>query len=390
MLMSEDDVGQAEAVSLAEAIAVPQERLAGLLTDHRRTTGFELDDIVGRSRGRFSHEELAAIERGERAIDPIELVMLLRAYQLDTDGVIPQRDGLILDLDRQLLEIGEHRVGFDSFFVDDVLNSYIGLLRNVRVIPDGTPLALRDDDLAELSLWLGPDVEDLRSRIDVLAEPVVLPWHQRTGVVVAATGIVVAVAVLIAFLGIETAPESIADELAPAGLVAVEPAPPIRIASGATATSPDVSVELSERAVAIEAELDWDFRSALPAWEVVYADAHPRWRGITNSVERTVTLFDRESTTVSDAAAVLAHELGHAIDLEFLDDTDRLAWLELRGIDVPWWADEGRADFSVGAGDFAEAVAAHLVGAPSRSDFGPFDDEQLAYVAEVVAALDNS
>ena len=229
--MSKGPISQAAHVSLAEAIAVPQKRLAGLLSDHRRATGFELHDIVGRSRGRFSHEELAAIERGEREIDPVELVMLLRAYQLDSDGVIPARGGLVLDLDRQLLEIGEHRVGFDSLFVDDVLHSYIGLLRNVRVLPDDTPLALRDDDLAQLSLWLGPDVEVLRTRIEVLAEPIVLPWHQRTGIVVAATGIVVAVAVLIAFLGIETAPEPTADELAPASLVTAEAAPPIRILS---------------------------------------------------------------------------------------------------------------------------------------------------------------
>ena len=61
------------------------------------------------------------------------------------------------------------------------------------------------------------------------------------------------------------------------------------------------------------------------------------------------------------------------------------SWLEMRSIDTGWWAGEAQADFDVGAGDFAEAVAAYLLGSPTRSPHGPYSDAQLAFVADLIS-----
>ena len=62
-------------------------------------------------------------------------------------------------------------------------------------------------------------------------------------------------------------------------------------------------------------------------------------------------------------ASILAHEIGHAVDVTYLNGSDRDEWLEVRGIeDSPWWADAFASDFQSGAGDFAEAFAVWAVG----------------------------
>jgi len=53
-------------------------------------------------------------------------------------------------------------------------------------------------------------------------------------------------------------------------------------------------------------------------------------------------------------------------------------------IETPWWPDGEVGDFGVGAGDFAEAVAAVVVGSPSDSDHGPFSDSDLELVRSLV------
>ena len=78
------------------------------------------------------------------------------------------------------------------------------------------------------------------------------------------------------------------------------------------------------------------------------------------------------------------HEIGHGVDLDFMTDDMRREWVELRNMPSTWWTGEGLSDFAVGAGDFAEAVAAFTTGSTSQSHYGDFTDEQMAFVAAVL------
>lgn len=134
-----------------------------------------------------------------------------------------------------------------------------------------------------------------------------------------------------------------------------------------------------------EATIPVDFRSLLPEWEFEYAGDSDQWHGVTNSVTKTITVYVEPDATIERIAEVLMHEVGHAIDIEFLDDAARHEWVELRGMPSTWWTGDGLSDFAVGAGDFAEAVAAHAVGSPSQSVYGEFTADQLAFVEAILA-----
>lgn len=136
---------------------------------------------------------------------------------------------------------------------------------------------------------------------------------------------------------------------------------------------------------AVESYLGRDLQSLVPSWTIQIRGELSGYKGQTNRIERTITVFADEGSTVGDIAEVLAHEMGHAIDLDHLDTASRTQWVEMRGMPMVWWAGEGLNDFSVGAGDFAEGVAAYLTGSPSSSTYGDFTADQLAFVAQFVA-----
>ena len=327
------------------------------------------------------------------------------------------RDELILDLTACSLQVGEFHATFESPAADDILEVYLGLVRDMRGSDAALARGLRTDDLEVLGAVLMAEPEALRLRLEHRI-------GERRSLRVRLAPAAAAATALASVLGVGAVILFAAGRVdpVPATSTATESAAAFEIGSAPVLAPPGLSVpslilpELSDAAIAplgvgvdelvpartlevpgggdqtsrateIEARIDFDFRRALPSWTIVHAGSDPTWRGLTNSIERTVTLFDRPETPVEEAAAILAHELGHAVDLDHLSDEDRNAWRSLRGITGPWWADDGLADFAVGAGDFAEAVAAVLVGSPSRSDYGQFDDAQLRFVADLLDEL---
>lgn len=79
----------------------------------------------------------------------------------------------------------------------------------------------------------------------------------------------------------------------------------------------------------------------------------------------------------------LAHEFGHAVDLDQLDPAARRRWLMVRGVpaQTPWWPDS-RSDYATGAGDFAEVFAAcHAASPEFRSRVAPAPADPCALVA---------
>jgi len=377
-------------------------RLRALLTSSRASRNLTVEELSRRSNFVFSARQLNEIERGTLFVDDATMATLLDLYQVERPLDTPGRGELVIDLVEDRIRIDDISLPLESSEADDVLERYVSLVHLVRSteMPAGTVLGLRDDDLDTLAVTLDAPSYEIRQRIRQRGRKT-----RRTATVLRVLGPVLALTLMLAVLAgaffLTSDPQNALTASSP-NLAAVaaaqplsEPAVPVRGEAGATqseAIAPAASAVgsaaaqpvLSARAQAIEDAIDWNFRAALPTWSVEHGDAHPTWRGVTNTVERTVTLFDRPETSIEEAASVLAHELGHAVDIDVLDDNSRRAWLALRGIDTGWWAGEAQADFDVGAGDFAEAVATYLVDSPTRSPHGAYTAEQLAFVTDLI------
>jgi len=132
----------------------------------------------------------------------------------------------------------------------------------------------------------------------------------------------------------------------------------------------------------------YDWQGSLPGWEIRFLDARAGYRGLTYPEERVVEVYVRSSDTPSTLAHVVAHELGHAVDVTWFGVEERSAWIAARGVDprVSWFVEAAGSDFASGAGDFAESFAWWQVGGPTW--FGelaaPPSDEQLAVLARLV------
>ncbi len=119
----------------------------------------------------------------------------------------------------------------------------------------------------------------------------------------------------------------------------------------------------------------------------MFKDRVPERLGYAHFDQRRIEIYVRSDQTPRDVAEVLAHELGHAVDVTSLTREDRARWLSARGLEsTAWWPPEGaRSDFASGAGDWAEAFAMWLLSDASQSEVGgPLTPEHLALVGELV------
>jgi len=142
------------------------------------------------------------------------------------------------------------------------------------------------------------------------------------------------------------------DTTVPTPTVVAVPAP----AAPGTATkgSGDAASRLHEATAQVRARFDWT--RWLPGWRVELLGERRGYKGSTFPEERLVQVYVRPSMTADQIAHVLAHELGHAIDVTYFDDTVRSAIQLARGrrADAPWWVESGATDFASGSGDWAE------------------------------------
>ena len=135
-----------------------------------------------------------------------------------------------------------------------------------------------------------------------------------------------------------------------------------------------------------EALLPFNWQEALPGWTITYEGPNSGFRGLTYPYDQTIEMFVRDGDTPESLVGILAHELGHAIDVTYFDDGDRNDWQEARSIEnSQWWPDAYASDFQTGAGDFAEAFAYWAVQDPSSSQIaGTPTTEQLAVIDRLV------
>jgi len=109
--------------------------------------------------------------------------------------------------------------------------------------------------------------------------------------------------------------------------------------------------------------LPYPWEEKLRGWSIQFHSSKTGFLGLTWPGDRRIDVFVRWDQSDAYLAHVIAHEIGHAVDVTHNSGSDRAAWQAARGIgSAPWWPSAAASDFSTGAGDFAEAFAVNVTG----------------------------
>jgi len=429
-------------VGSGTSTVVPANRLGQLLAEARLREGADLEDFAARSD--FTVGELSDFEAGHRVLDDSIITQITNLYALDCGPIIPQRAKLTIDLEDSVMSAAGKALPLTSAEHDHVLERYLSLVYVLRNNQPGTAVPLREQDLAILAA-------SLAEREELIAEQLLQAMHQdrqsvnglvrwfRNRLWVPGAGAVVG-AVSIGTLVMVSADLAPSAEASSTPEPEPEPGPgpgpaalprnalllpsttaavPITTTTTTTTTIATTSTETPSSTTAgsvaqtatsqpatttsvaavditpqsmgaqAEALLPFDWQAALPGWTITYSGPDSSFRGLTYPYDKNIEMFVRSSDTPQSLAGILAHELGHAIDVTHFDDGERSQWLDARNIEnTQWWPDAYASDFQTGAGDFAEAFAYWAVQDPSSSQVaGTPTGDQLAIIARMIDGI---
>ena len=164
-----------------------------------------------------------------------------------------------------------------------------------------------------------------------------------------------------------------------------EPATPPTKAQPTTTVETLAAQPLSKTDQAL-AMISYPWEERLPQWEIRFVDSESGPLGLTFTKTQVIEIYVRDHQPVDVLASVIAHEIGHAVDVTLNDGDERRQWQEARDItNEPWWPESGKTDFHTGAGDFAESFSVWQVGPNGfRSKIAPVPTEaQLQLIAEL-------
>ncbi len=108
----------------------------------------------------------------------------------------------------------------------------------------------------------------------------------------------------------------------------------------------------------------YPWRELLPTWSLRFLGSQPGFLGRTLWPDRVIEVYVRAGQALDEVAFALAHEIGHAVDLEHLDPAGRARWRAERTLPttLEWFGASDANDFATPAGDWAECFAAWQVG----------------------------
>jgi len=330
--------------------------------------------------------------------------------EVDCGPIVPQRSELTIDMRDWTMSAAGRAVSFDSAAHTHVLERYLSLVYVLRNHEPGTVVPLRDEDVAILAASLAEReeliTEQLRHAMEDSREEVsgLVSWFRKRLWVPRAGALVgvVSVGTLIMVSsdnGLSHAPPSSlpepdvdtdtrrpvvsAGQILARNVTPIDNTPDTQSAStpSRALSSPDLArptpttavgqrpaTHQAEVGAAAEALLPFNWEDALPGWSIVYSGPDGSFRGLTYPYEQTIEMFVRDTDTPEALAGILAHEIGHAIDVTYFGNGERDEWRDARRIgDVQWWPDAYASDFQSGAGDFAEAFAYWALKDPSSS-----------------------
>lgn len=159
--------------------------------------------------------------------------------------------------------------------------------------------------------------------------------------------------------------------------------PVVEVAGATTiARNRPPEVELGERALL---RMNYQWSARFPDWTIEFLGPRQGLRALTYPSERRIEVFVRPQDDEASLHRVIAHEVGHLVDVSANSQDDRDRWSAQRNIEgADWWPSEAQPDFATGAGDFAEAFAVWETGIQSRSTIaGQPDEADLALLAEL-------
>ncbi len=368
----------------ATADLIPAHRFGPLLAEARLRKGVDLAAIAEQSSGQFTVGELAEIEVGRNALREDLLPVVSALYGVDCGRIVPHRAKLFLDVTARHLRVGTEVVQLKKTDEQHILDRYLSLVYMLRNITPGTEIPLRGADLAILEASLHERAELIEERLLAAMaanDPVLATmlarfknklWVPGAGLLVGAVGL----GALVFASQAEAEEDSQAvggGDVAPNELVVdalvQQPAPVVNIGlteqnvvehDGVEAAAPEVAaVDVKAEALAL---VGLDLEATFPGWSVEFRNGVDGFHGMTFALDKRIEIYVQPGDTADELAGVIAHELGHAFDLTYLDDTQRIDWMNQRGITTQWWVGNGVNDFAAGQGDFAETFAAHLTG----------------------------
>lgn len=184
------------------------------------------------------------------------------------------------------------------------------------------------------------------------------------------------------------------------------PAPAVLAAPSGTGDGPTPSVALppsvpggaramerlgsdSARKVASQAlgRIRFDWKAQLPGWQIRFLPGRAGLRGSTFPDQHVIEVYVRSDDRPDGLSHVIAHEMGHAVDVSRLGPVQHELWMRARGIpdSVPWFPGASSArDYATGAGDWAESFASWQSGVGWYSELGPPPDAvQVALMAQL-------
>jgi hypothetical protein len=412
---------------LSDLSLVPLDRLVELLRQRVASSGLRLSDVLG-------HEVPPGTDINPGLLPESTIRRLAYVVEVQVGSVIPDRSELSVELAARRMSIGAQQIRLRRRRkIEYVCRQYLRLVYGLRDMAPGARFPVRTGDLQALAAATSIPFASVRTQLWREMEHLSLvdePWARRVRdqLLLPTAGVAAAA---VSFAGFEIARRASGPGVVVAGSTATAPAigtPPVafpadqsvpvvdtagvsrRIVLPTVAEAPAQQSEggpfpesdtptpspepFSGRpqdpgavgAAALEL-IAYDWATHLPGWTIEFQGEMPGRLGYAFFTEQRIEIYVRPHQTPKTVAEVIAHELGHAIDITLFETDDRETWLAARGIDnAPWWPAAGaRSDFESGAGDWAEGFAQWLLDDVTQSELaGALSEDELSVVEELV------